>query len=93
MKRTAGRSPNPLPSLLLSLLLTGVLPGVAEAQDREFPVGPDVERIVVRGVSGDVEIRPANGNPRIELSADVRPAGAFRAGMSNEGGTLTFEEE
>jgi DUF4097 and DUF4098 domain-containing protein YvlB len=53
-----------------------------------------VSKIKVKGVSGDVVIRPADSNTgMVKLSADVHPHGSFHPEVEQDGKTLYIKEK
>ena len=62
-----------------------------DVEDWEFS---GVTRIKVKGISGDVIVRPADGNTGVvELREDVRPHNSFRPIVEQEGETLYIREK
>jgi hypothetical protein len=77
--------------VLFSLSVACLLATASLAQEWEFS---DVTRIRIDGVSGDLIIRPADGNVvRVQVEADVRPADAFEPQVEQDGKTLRIDEE
>lgn len=76
---------------LLSLLVLFVSAAAGGAEEWNFS---GVTQIKVKGVSGDVIIRPADGSQGlVQLQADVTPRDAFEPTVDQEGATLQIQEK
>jgi len=77
----------------LVFVLVGCVSGMAWSEFEEWEFSA-VTRIKVDGVSGDIIIRPADGNAGlVELRADVYPRRSFRPEVEQDGNTLYVKEK
>lgn len=78
----------------MAMLAMGLVasPGLATQDDSWSFSG--IDRIELDGVSGDLRVERSSGDGyRLSLESEVRPAGAFRPRVRQEGGTLWIEED
>lgn len=77
--------------LLCLILGCGVIDISADVEEWEFS---GVTRIKVKGISGDVILRPADGRTGVvELREDVHPRSSFHPTVEQEGETLYIREK
>ena len=78
--------------VLVSLLVVSFSPVITgETDEWEFS---GVNRIRIKGISGDVILRPADGpTGLVELQENVRPYNSFRAVVEKDGETLFIREK
>jgi DUF4097 and DUF4098 domain-containing protein YvlB len=77
----------------LACLAAGLVFATAGGADESWEFS-GISRIDIEGVSGNVVIRPADGNKvEVVLDANVRPRGKFQPEVEKSGKTLYIEED
>lgn len=77
--------------VMVALLALWTGPVTGQTETWEFS---GVERIDMDGVSGDVVVRPAEGNTLVvELDADVEPEDNFQPRVEERGGRVSIDEK